>query len=352
MRNYIYSIISDRRKGFAVPAVKAALLVLSLFFLIAVKIRGYLYKLGILRCFHLSSKVISVGNITLGGVGKTPIVRMIAEYIQGQDKKPAVLLRGYMKDKEEGIIPSDEAMLLESSLRDVPVAVGKDRVKGAKKILDNSRPYVFWLDDGFQHWRIYRDLDIVAIDATNPFGNGYLLPRGILREPFGSLARADVFIITKCDFGRKNIAKIRTVLTEKSPNAAIVETVHSPEYFLSLYENENIELSFIKGKTVCLFCGIGDPVSFNKTVITLGAQVEKHFFFSDHHWYAEKDIEKIVSCCLENNIFYVVTTKKDAVKLEPFKRVVGDKIRVLVLEIKIKILSGESSFSERINNIL
>jgi tetraacyldisaccharide 4'-kinase len=206
---------------------------------------------------------------------------------------------------------------------------------------------VFILDDGFQHARLKRDLDIVAIDATNAFGNGYLLPRGILREPLSALARADLFVLTKTDLGRAHVDAIRLKLDHFKPGCMVVETVHAPVAVYDVWGNTWVsDLSSLQDRLAGI-CAIGSPDSFEAMLRREGGQVEKMFVFDDHHVYTEADVQRIRAFCAEKKISKVVTTDKDAVKLRDFQKAFQG-VSLLVLEIEIKVVHGQTELFSRI----
>ena len=280
---------------------------------------------------------------------------MIAKFLREQNFNPVILIRGYKAQRCErtaGTKISDEAEMLKKSLTAVPVLVGADRVANARAALEGKTMVdVFLLDDGFQHFPIQRDLDIVAIDAVNPFGNRWLIPAGILREPLQALARAKIFVITKSDIGQKNIPAIRQEILKNNPQAWIAEAVHQPEFLESLTGKETIALSQLRGKKVCSLCSIGSPQSFAATLESLGAELQKSFAFMDHHWYARAELEEIFAYCQSQQINWIVTTAKDAVKLTRLREIPAP-VQILVLNIHLKIVKGQDEFFNRILAIL
>lgn len=335
-----------------VPVIKAALWILSQLFRCLLVIRTGLFRIGLLRQHQLSRPVISVGNLTLGGVGKTPIVEFIAKALKDKGIKPAILLRGYMANNSSAQIhESDEATMLKAKL-DIPVLVGKDRAQNAKMFLEHDAADVFLLDDGFQHRQLSRDLDIVAIDTTNPWGNGHLLPRGILREPKKVLSCADILILTKANLGRERIDGIKTDIIKINPKALVVEAIHHPVVFLDMRTGQEADLALVRGQKICTVCSIGAPNSFIKTLVDLEADIDGHFAFRDHHVYCDQDIERIVALCKKQGIASVVITEKDEVKIKDFIGMIPDDVRVLVLKVEISIISEEEAFLERIYHIL
>ena len=243
MRDFFLEIALDKRKGLFALFLRPPLYLLSLIYGLLVKGTCWVYKRGILPGYRPQAKVISVGNITLGGTGKTPLVEFLAEALLRKGKRVVVLSRGYSLD---------EPRMLENKIEGLRVFTGRDRIKTAKEAQDALDPEVMILDDGFQHWRLKRDLDIVLLNSRNYFGNRRLIPRGILREPPSSLARAEVIVISKAD-SVKDISRIKNELGQINPRALIVECAYKPEcvsdaqgkvYAWSIIENKNISLIF------------------------------------------------------------------------------------------------------------
>jgi tetraacyldisaccharide 4'-kinase len=231
---------------------------------------------------------------------------------------------------------------------DVPVMINPDRMVSAKNAEACSMGNIFILDDGFQHERLKRDLDIVAIDATNAFGNGYLLPRGILRESLAALTRADLFILTKTDLGRVYVPGIRNVLERIKPGCVIVETIHAPVSVYDVGAEVHLpDLSSLEDRIVGV-CAIGAPDAFESMLRREGSLIEKMFVFEDHHLYAEEDVRCVVAFCHEKKIGKIVTTHKDAVKLRGFQKAFQG-ISLLVLEVEIKVVHGQAEFFARID---
>ncbi len=393
MKDFFFRMATDQIAGFPSCILKGALRVLSWVYSGIVKGMAFCYTRGILRKHQVGARVISIGNITLGGVGKTPLVEYVAEVLQQKKIKPAILIRGYMSKPIKGMINhartrgvwgminhartrgvwgmmnhaltggvcrgmihhahlSDEAKMLEGSLEGVPILVGKDRVSNARAFLKNNRADVFLLDDGFQHWRLSRDMDIVAIDSVNPFGNGALIPRGILREPLSALKRAHVFVLTKTDMECVNVEALKEKLKSINPHAPVIETIHKPAHFVNIKSNAISELSCVRAKKVCLLSSIGDPKSFRQTVQNLGAAIQKHFVFMDHHVYGAQEAQDMAAYCRKHDLQTIVTTQKDAVKLTEFIKHFTEDTLIAALRIKISITQGKEEFFERIHHHL
>lgn len=354
MRNYLYSLATDTSDGIVAAFMKALLLVLSWPYGLAVRV---LILMRSSRPKKAGCPVISVGNITVGGTGKTSLVEFICRYLKNNGHKPAVVTRGYKKPRLAGRLPQsayetmgDEPYMLQRNLRDVLVIVDADRLRGARQAHDYYGVDTIVLDDGFQQWGIKKDLDIVAIDATDPFGNRNMLPRGILREPLSSLKRADILVLTKTNLNPDN-QDIKDFLSRINPGALIVEGAHQPLgcYFLGR-EKEMLTTDFLKGKTLTLFSGIADPDSFESLVLSLGGQVGLVFTFDDHHRYTKDDIEGVVTASRKKGISVIVTTEKDSVRLRSACPAAGN-IAILVLRIELKITHNEKRLLDRLLGI-
>ena len=325
---------------------------LSLAYGLGINFILFCYRAGWLKKHRLPRPVISIGNLTWGGVGKTPFVLWLAKELKTKNLKPVILTRGYMAKTENKNHPSDEAKMIEEVLKDVPVVVGKNRMARAHQFLQNNDTDVFILDDGFQHWGLARDLDVVLVDATNPFGNGHLIPRGILREPLTSLKRADIVCLTKTDLAKDRIVSLKNNLKKISSKLLIGETVHQGERLKDICSAAVYELSILNNRKIACLCGIGDPSSFELILEKLGAQVVKKFLFMDHHIYAREEISQILEECLKENIQTVVTTDKDAVKIASFQKFINEKISILSLQIDISFIKGKDEFLDRVYHLV
>jgi tetraacyldisaccharide 4'-kinase len=302
---------------------------------------------------RLPHKVISIGNITIGGTGKTPAAIAIAEEAKKRGFGPIILTRGYLgKAKGPCFVQGagnpvefgDEAVLMAERLKDVPIVKCADRYEGgmfALSLNPESRipNPVFILDDGFQHWRLYRDIDIVLIDGLNPFGNRKLFPLGPLREPLKELNRADIFVITKS----RNEALLNEL---KSINPAA--PVFFSEYRITKLKDINgreLPIDVLKEKKVYAFCGIANPDSFKKTIMSLCGELAGFKAHRDHYKYAQGDIAYLESLSQKHSSDYLITTEKDMVKLKGLK--LPGNLLFLTIEFSVS-----SDFFERIfNNI-
>ena len=317
----------------------------------------------------LPFKTISIGNITVGGTGKTPAAIAVAEEAKRRGFSPIVLTRGYrgsargpcfVTKKLTADEAGDEPLLMADRLRDVPVVKGGDRYKsgifaieelaggkgpGATDGMETPQftgPVLFILDDGFQHWGLHRDKDIVLIDSGNPFGNGMLLPIGRLREPLASLSRADIIVLTKQEKsgGGPDIDNIIREIRRYNPEAPLFCAEHAPVSLISL-SGEKISLDRVSGKKIFGFCSVGSPESFKKTVESTGAGLAGFKAYRDHYSYSSRDILKIKEEAERCGADWIVTTQKDIIKI----RGLDPPGNILVLEIEF---SADTGFFEEI----
>jgi len=360
MKGFLYHLATDKPvpfakgrgkvKGLLVTFFKFFLFLLSLIYGLVVKFLIFFNRYALTR---LSCKVISVGNITVGGTGKTSLVEFIARFLKNQGHTVAILSRGYkrqVRSYEGGArsyeLMGDEPYMLQMKLKDIPVIVDTDRARAAHRAVKDFYADTVILDDGFQQWKIAKDLEIVTVDATCPFGNRHLLPRGLLREPLSSLERADVFVLTKTNLNSDTSA-IKGELNRLSPKAAIFESVHQAAGFYDIKKPEELwDKDSLKAKTVTLFCGIGDPGSFENLMRNLGVKIGLSYKFRDHHDYTKQDLDKIVHSSRENNIDTIVTTEKDSSRISQMK-VESLGLEILVLRIKL-LLKDEQRFCHRL----
>lgn len=299
---------------------------LSAVYRMALSGRRLLYKSGIKKTKKVPVKVISIGNLTLGGTGKTPAVIAAALEAKKQGFKPCVLTRGY-KGKTKGQCltdkdflkvhqAGDETVLMAHSLEDIPVVKGKNRFLAGVYALGKLGPdaiNIFILDDGFQHRGLYRDVDVLLIDASNPFGNEKLFPEGILREPLNSIKRADIVVITKADMvSKESIKMITQKIKHYNSKAPVYTAQHKPTVILNV-SGETRSLDELNNKRIYAFAGIANPSYFQALLKSQGADIVKFKTFRDHHNYNQRDINKIKkdAAGLE-----VITTEKDLVKLK------------------------------------
>jgi len=330
-RNWFHSIFSAKKESKWVKILLSPLCLLSFFYGSAMRIRAWLYARGFFPSHSLSAKVISVGNITLGGTGKTPFASFLAEAVPARGFRAAVLSRGYkgnyagpcgvvsngkkilMTPRESG----DESYLLAGALKGVPVLVGKKRRISGDFAVESFKSQVVILDDGFQHLALKRDINFLLLDAQNLFGNGWVFPRGPLREPMNQVKRADAVILTKCDQS-DNIKKLKRNLNEIAGNLPIFATHYIPAGIKPRGETDIFSVDLLKNRKVWAFTGIGDPDSFHRTLTTLGARVVGFEAFPDHYWFKYEDFQRLAREGEAGGAEVLITTEKDMIRLEGF----------------------------------
>lgn len=374
---YMLSVIEDRREGRFEDGLRGLLRGLSVVFTGIVQLRLWLYEIGLLRYHTLGCQVLSVGNLTVGGTGKTPVVEVFARLLAANGRRVAILSRGYKREKqpfwtrmrrkfslsappeeEVGVVTDGKRLLLDSAksgdepymlarnLKDVAIIVGSDRVRSGRYAIKKLGCDTLILDDGFQHLRLKHRLDIVLVDATNPWGNGRCLPRGILREPIRNIERAGFIFITKSRPGGE--PELRRQLRALNPVAEISECRHSPKYLEDVYDHERQPLEALRDKRVVAVSGIARPRGFERGLVNLGAEVVDHFMYNDHYRYTSQDILDVLNRAIELEADFVVTTEKDAVR---FPMLEHRPIPLAFLRVEIEMLSGSEQFNEWIGRI-
>jgi tetraacyldisaccharide 4'-kinase len=342
LRHHYLSLVRGEARGLWPAVQRFGLRLASLPYGLAVRLRNCCYQWGWRRSHRVPVPVVSIGNLTVGGTGKTPCVEFVARFYRDLELRVAILSRGYGSDSG----CNDEALVLEDNLPDVPHLQGADRVALAQTAVEELEAEVLVLDDGFQHRRLARDLDVVLIDATDPWGQGYLLPRGLLREPPSSLNRADVVVLTRCDqVGPEEKERLRRRVARLAAALPVVETRHEPvELVNDDGERENINM--LRQRPVAAFCGIGNPDAFRRTLEDQGARVSAVRAFADHHAYSRADVEELdewVRGMPEPTL--AVTTQKDLVKLR-LSQLGGRPLWALRIDLRIE--AGGEEFEQRL----
>ncbi|MDF2377411.1 MAG: tetraacyldisaccharide 4'-kinase [Verrucomicrobiales bacterium] len=376
LEQFAIDVILDRRQGFRAGMLRGFLGSMSTLYEGAVGLRLWLYRNRILRERNLGCLVVSIGNLTVGGTGKTPVVEKFARSLQDGGRRVAILSRGYKSVKQpflrrligkiqgkneidpprvvsdgkslllDSKTAGDEPYMLAANLRDIPVVVDKDRVKSGKHAIGELNCDTLILDDGLQYLRLRHRLDIVLVDRWHPFGTERLLPRGTLREPPRNLKRASYIFITKCngDPNDELIDRIRLY----NRTAEIIECEHRPRYLQHIETRETRPLDDLQGKKVGTVSAIAVPESFEDGVKKLGATLEATCRFMDHHRFTEQEIISFINCCVESGVDMILTTEKDAVR---FPRLGRMDVPIYFLRVEIGILSNEESFEQCINRI-
>ena len=359
--------VPGRRAAWLCGFLKA----LSCLFYVLVQFRLWLFRHRIFRASTLGCQVISVGNVTVGGTGKTPIVETFARSLHEKGRKVAILSRGYKSrktplwekilKKEERLprvvsdgkslllnsdLAGDEPHMLASNLPEVAVLVDKDRVKSGKYAIRKLGCDTLVLDDGFQYLGLQHRMDIVLVDYTNPFGYGNVLPRGLLREPMRNLKRAGFIFITKCP--PEGAPQLKAKLRELNAHAEISECRHSPKYLQNLYTRDQLDLESIRGLKVATVSGIAVPEGFEDGVRKLGVEIVHTARYADHHRYTQQEIIETINDAVHAGAEVIVTTEKDAVR---FPRIDRCDLPILYLRVEIEMLSGSEAFNDWIDRI-
>jgi tetraacyldisaccharide 4'-kinase len=327
-------LVSGRRRGACATIARLGLSAASVPYGVGIRLKNRLFDAGWQRASRAGVPVVSVGNLTLGGTGKTPCVEYLARFYRGRDVRVAILSRGYGGSGG----PNDEALVLEDNLPDVPHLQGADRVALAATAVEELEAELLILDDGFQHRRLGRDMDIVLLDATDPFGHGRLFPRGLLREPPSSLRRAGGVLLTRCDqVSEAVVADLTERVRKLAPGRPVVPTTHGPTTWLQ-HNHPDRPTEALRGRPVAGFCGIGNPDAFRGTLRSVGADPVAFRTFPDHHAYTRADVDELRSWARQQPVdAAVVTTQKDLVKLRTDR--LGDR-DLLALRVGLHIRAG------------
>lgn len=352
--NYVKSVMYDEDKKSGLKRAMSPFYLLSKLYGFGINLRDIFYKKGIFKENKIDSYVISVGNIVVGGTGKTPTVIYVAELLARHGMKVCILCRGYKGSNaskylevsnDRGDIHSDpatagdEPYLLATKLKGIPVIVGKDRYIAGEYAVAKFKPDVCILDDGFQHRRLKRDLDIVTFDGSVGFGNGDLLPSGILREPVSALSRAHIIIINKGIEKSKDIISQAHAQSEKHHIFFCGYDIAG----LNSWQGGNVDISYLSGKRILVFSALANASYFYKIVSRLGGSICEQLEFIDHHDYSIDDFLKIVKLAHDSSSDLVLTTEKDIVK---FNKEWGktSSVNIFSLDVKLKPLSFEDMF--------
>lgn len=305
------------------------------------------YNRRIFKRHRLPASVVSVGNLTWGGTGKTPLVIFLARAFQKQGRKVAVLTRGYGGDEQE---------VMAQRLQEVPIFVGADRVASGLRAVREAGADLLLLDDGYQQWRLHKDVEILAADAVQPLGNGHLIPRGSLREPPEAAARADLIVLKTAGCEPEQVERTAEQMSALNPSAPVFRMGYRPASLWSWPGGETVPLSHLKGRKVCTTAGIGLPAGFEALVRSLRARAALRHRFRDHYRYTAGEMLKIMERCKRHNVETIVMTAKDAVRLPRLLAdVAGPGLKgmeILVLEIEPEFEPDESKLLHRIHTLL
>lgn len=370
-------VIFGRAKGFRAAMMRFVMRAVSGIFRIIVQLRLRRYRKGWKEQAYLGTQVVAIGNITVGGTGKTPVVELLARSLRDRGRSVAILSRGYKskkldrpqkwRDTKGREIPGarmpkvvstgsallldskfagDEPFMLAKNLDGVAVVVDKNRVKGGLFAAGQLGADTLLLDDGMQYLDLAHSIDIVLIDSGAPFGTEALLPRGTLREPPKNLRRAGYILITKCN-GSSNEALIARI-RKYNRTAEIIECTHGPIHLEDVFTRERQTLDFLKDKWVGAISAIAVPEAFESSLERLGARVEIRRRFSDHYRFSRKEVEKFMQRCVERDMQMIVTTEKDAVR---FPKPASVDVPVYFLRIEVEILKGQEIWDDLVNRI-
>ena len=366
---FVVDVVYDRINNNIADIIGFILNLFSILFAQIIKIRYFLYDKRLLKNNPLGCLVIVVGNITVGGTGKTPVVEKLAKTLQQNGRKVGIISRGYKSKKESLIkkmlrfitngevappkvvsdgknvllgskLAGDEPYMLAKNLPGVVVVCDKNRVKAGYFAIKDFGCDTLVLDDGFQYLKLKGSLNICLVDSTNPFGNEHLLPRGILREPLHRLSKADYILITKT----KNIQQceeLHRTIRKYNSLAKMIYCTHTPRFLVDIKSQEEKNLDFIRGKKAAIFSGIAYPESFEGTIKEQGADIIYTKRFLDHHRFSKGEIKTVFMEAFASGAEMILTTEKDAVRLPK----IFPKIPLYYLRLEIDLLSNEEDFN-------
>ena len=350
---FYHRIISPERKFYHVP-LHLLFRGVSIFYCLGLRLNRLAHRLGVSPARSLPARVISVGNLTLGGTGKTPVVLLIAGILRDQGRKPAVLSRGYGGHSHNRVnvvcdgkkvllsadVAGDEPVMIAERLKNIPVLTGKNRFLTGFHALEHFGVDTLILDDGYQHLALKRDLNILLFDQEKPLGNGYLFPAGELREPVDASDRADVICFTRCQ--ENGNSGLQRAMPELPENVPVIETALRVKSVVRLDNQETMDAEILRDQPVAAFCGIAKPGDFRHTLETAGARVVFFSAFRDHHRYVANDLEIIEKEARKRGAKYILVSEKDSVKIDPSLF----SLPVFKVSIDVEILAGREGFTK------
>lgn len=376
LETFAIDVILERRYGRRADILRWILFGLSGIYRQIVQARLALYRNRFFRNHSPGCLVISVGNLTVGGTGKTPVVELLARALQEGGRRVAILSRGYksvprplvlrlldaVTKKKAVFVPrivsdghsllldsrtaGDEPFMLANNLRGVVVLVDRDRVKSAHYAVREFGVDTIILDDGLQYIRMRHGLEVVLVDRQAPFGNEHLLPRGTLREPPENLRRATHIFLTKCD-GSDNSDLVNRI-RRYNRTADIIECAHRPRHLRNLVTGEIKPLEFLRGLRIGSICGIAVPESFENALRALDAEIEVSQSYTDHHRYTDREIERFIRRCARRELDAILTTEKDAVRIP---RILHPEVPIYYMRVQIEILAGQASWQRFVERL-
>ena len=360
VRKWVQKLMDTKKYSWRQKIFLAPLFALSLMYLFIGRCREMAYEYGLLRKAVLPCRAICVGNISVGGTGKTPTVELVCRTLMRRGVRVGVISRGYGRRISRrsrgdifivsdggnvvatGQMAGDEPVMLAKRLDHVPVLIGKNRYQAGLEAYNTFHIQTVIMDDGFQHLQLARDLNIVVLDGQSPFGNGYGLPLGRLRESPRALKRADIIVLTKITH-KEQKKRVVHMIRSYNQTAPMVIGRHKPRDVISLKGDKRMALEVLRGKSIVALSGIGDPSYFLTTLIDLGAKVTAHMVFPDHHWYSTEDIRHIEHKVFSGKSWGLVTTEKDAVRLSHVP-----KCPVWILRIDMVLMEGEQVWEKAV----
>jgi len=376
IETFFLEVVLEQRHDTRAKVVRGMLIGMSKGFKGIIKVRRLLYNWRILRDSTLGVQVIAIGNLTVGGTGKTPVVEKFARELRDQGRNVAVLSRGYrskptpfrvwllnrilfrqdttpprvVSDGKSLLLDSemagDEPYMLASNLKDVVVLVDKDRVKSGRYAIEKFGCDTLLLDDGFQYWKLRgRRLDVVLVDGQQPFGNERLLPGGTLREPPSHLSRASTIFITKSN---GHNAELRERIGKLNSTAGVIECVHHPLYLEDVFTGQRVGLDLLKGRKMAALSGIAQPESFEQSLVGQGVELVYAKRFADHHRFTQQEVLNVINRSKKRQAEAIVTTQKDAVR---FPKIDRRDLPIYFMRVEIKILSGAADFQDCVRKI-
>jgi tetraacyldisaccharide 4'-kinase len=365
--SFVEGVLYDRDLSISARLFGLFLVPFSFIFYAIVWLRLFLYQNGFFyKPTRLDSLVIVVGNLTMGGTGKTPVVECIAKELQSKGKKVAVLSRGYKSKDEDSanhhsntkvvsdgsqvLLDSDEAgdepFMLAHNLPGVVILTDKDRVRAGRFALKEFSVDVLILDDGFQYLPLKADMNLLLVDQLNPFGNRRLLPRGILREPVKHLSRASYIMVTKSEVEPQ--LELLETIRKYNQRAEIIRCAHKPKVFRGINSEQQEKLNFLFEKRTGVFSGIASPRGFEQLILRMSAELRYKKRFLDHHRYETDELDRLFQQAKNSGVEVMITTEKDAVRIpKEFKPV----LPLYYLRMEIEIVEGIDDFEEAINSV-
>ena len=350
LESFFHEVISPKRPLHLMP-VYGLLRLVSVFYAFGQRVRAWLYRQKIFSSRRLNCRVISIGNLTLGGTGKTPTVMMVADTLRRKGFKPAILSRGYGGQSRKSVnvvndgkqtllspeVVGDEPVMMARRLKDIPVLTGRIRYETGEYAIEHFGADVLILDDGYQHLRLHRDVNILLCDASHPFGNGVVFPAGNLREPLSAIGRADLIFLTRCR-GDNPTDRIDGCNRKRVP---VIKTGLRVQSVIDLGSGEERGTETLQHQSVAAFCGIAHPLDFFHTLEQLSVEIANQNYFPDHHDYSTDELNAIENRAKQAGAKLIVTTEKDAVKLKGH----SFDLPVYAVRITLEILEGQEEWN-------